>query len=145
MTRENSMTIRTQASQERLQNRQQGMTDRLNARRKIKELVDDLSQRPDRPMPTLRPEEPRGGIPSRRGYVERAYQPGSAAGNTAGIAGPLTEVPDTRTYHEDIVYQMYSSDHLLAVEICPLASIRMLDAEEREVVFNFAAPGSIEG
>lgn len=111
--------------------------------RQIRELVDGLSQRPDRPMPTLRPEEPRGGIPARRGYVERAYQPGSAAGDTAGIAGPLTEVPDTRTYHDDVRYPMYSSDHLLAVEICPLASMKMLDAEEREVVMNFAPPSSV--
>lgn len=113
--------------------------------RQIRELVDGL-RGPDaeKPLPTLRPEEPRGGIPAARGYAEKQYQPGSGAG-ASGIAGPLTEVPNTRTYHEDIVYQMYSSDHLLAVEICPLASIRMLDAEEREVVFNFAAPGSIGG
>lgn len=137
MTRENSMTIRTQASQERLQNRQQGMTDRLNARRKIKELVDDLSQRPDRPMPTLRPEESRGGIPSRRGYVERAYQPGSGSG-TAGIASPLTEQHfSTREYWEDGIP---SSDGLF---LYPAPKkVKMTDATGAEVIFDYADPSA---
>src|SRR5690606_13003233 len=156
MTRENSMTIRTQASQERLQNRKQGMKDRLDARqqemkdrlearRKIKEVVDDLSQRPERPMPTLRPEEPRGGIPSRRGYVERAYQPGSGGG-TAGIASPLTEGAAAsagtpvfdREFYDRSTY--YANDYLLAVEMRPLRRIRMRDANGAAVELHFAEP-----
>lgn len=132
---------RAEASQQRLNNRTHDIRSNRTTREKRlgREIVDDLSNLlPPPPQPTLRKEEPRGGIPAARGYAERNYQPGDDGGG--GIAGPLTEVPDTRIYHEDVVHRMYSSDYLLAAEICPLASMKMLDAEDREVVFNFAPP-----
>lgn len=115
--------------------------------RQIRELVDGLSQRPDRPMPTLRPEEPRGGIPSRRGYVERAYQPGSGRG-TAGIASPLVEgaVPPELNPTNPVLEREYypgglvSSDGLFVLPA--LKKITMRDANGAPVVFEFAEPGT---
>ena len=106
--------------------------------RQIRELVDGLSQRPDRPMPTLRPEEPRGGIPSRRGYVERAYQPGSGGGGSAGIASPITE-PDfsAREYYSA---GLRSSDGLFFLPA--VKKIVMQDANGMPAVFEFAEPGN---
>src|SRR5690606_39630113 len=85
--------------------------------RQIRELVDGLSQRPDRPMPTLRPEEPRGGIPAARGYVEKQYQPGS--GGSGGIASPLPEAEGSREY-QDRVTRLYSNAFLIFAEVQPL-------------------------
>jgi len=112
--------------------------------RKLRELVEDL-QGPDiRPLPALRPEEPRGGIPSRRGYVERAYQPGSDSGETtAGIASPLTEgqgqgLELARTYHDPVV--MFSSDGLFVWEVAPVATIQFRDANGAPAEFRLAIP-----
>src|SRR5690554_1037409 len=114
--------------------------------RQIRELVDGLSQRPDRPMPTLRPEEPRGGIPSRRGYVERQYQPGSDGGETtAGIASPLTEGSQTpgapqlaRAYHQP--QTVTSTDGIFVWEVEAIATMQMFDANGSEALFHFADP-----
>lgn len=111
--------------------------------RQIRELVDGLSQRPDRPMPTLRPEEPRGGIPSRRGYAERAYQPGSGVEGGVGIAGPLTE---GATAAPVLARQFYparrkqTSDGLFSFEMAALREITLYDANGRSVPVVLADP-----
>src|SRR5690606_304773 len=108
--------------------------------RQIRELVDGLSQRPDRPMPTLRPEEPRGGIPSRRGYVEKQYQPGS--GGIGGIAIPLTEVEGSREYHSQVT-RLYSNAFLIFAEVQPLQRLHFIDSTGAAVAFDFAQPPEI--
>lgn len=108
--------------------------------RQIRELVDGLSQRPDRPMPTLRPEEPRGGIPSRRGYVEKQYQPGS--GGVGGIASPLTEVAGSREYHSQTT-RLYSNSFLIFAEVQPLQRLHFIDSAGADVAFDFAEPPEI--
>lgn len=115
--------------------------------RKLRELVNGLQGPETSPLPTLRPEEPRGGIPSRRGYVERAYQPGSGGG-TAGIASPLVEgaVPPELNPTNPVLEREYypgglvSSDGLFVLPA--LKKITMRDANGAPVVFEFAEPGT---
>lgn len=108
--------------------------------RQIRELVDGLSQRPDRPMPTLRPEEPRGGIPAARGYVERAYQPGSGSG-PAGIASPLTEPdPELREYYPG---GLRSSDGLFTLPA--IKKLVLQDAQGGEVIVELGLPTGAVG
>lgn len=87
-----------------LNERAGGIRGRLNARaqRLAEGLARNLSEIIDRPPtpPTLRREEPRGGIPSARGYAQSNYQPGSTTGPGGGIASPLEEISySTRLYH----------------------------------------------
>jgi len=87
-----------------LNERAGGIRGRLNARaqRLAEGLARNLSEIIDRPPtpPTLRREEPRGGIPSARGYAQYNYQPGSNPGRGGGIASPLEEVNyGSRLYH----------------------------------------------
>lgn len=105
--------------------------------RQIRELVDGLhGSEPERPLPTLRKEERRGPIPAARGYMERNYQPGTGTGqNTAGIASPLTE--SERAYAEEPVY-VEAMDGSGYFRVRPIVQMKMLDSEEREIVFNFA-------
>ena len=115
----------------------------MNARdaRQLHELVTDLaSLNSERPQPTLRLEEPRGGIPSRRGYAEKNYQPGSGGG---GLASPLTEgsgggLALARTYHPPRV--LVSSDGLFMWEVAPVATIRFTDAAGAAAEFRLAVP-----
>lgn len=111
--------------------------------RQIRELVEGLSQRPDRPMPTLRPEEPRGGIPAARGYVEKQYQPGSGGSGGAGIASPLTEVPGSREYYSAFD-RFYSNSYLIFVEIQPLKAMTFTDSNGRPVRQEFALPPELD-
>jgi hypothetical protein len=46
---------------------------------------------PERQPPKLSRSEPRGAIPSGRGYAESNYQPGTATSTGGGIASPLIE------------------------------------------------------
>lgn len=111
--------------------------------RQLHELVNDLaSLNSERPQPTLRREEPRGGIPSKRGYAEKNYQPGSGEGG-AGIASPLTEgaggrLELARTYHPKRTLR--SSDGLFVWEVAPVATIRFTDANGGAAEFRLAVP-----
>ncbi|GGC87476.1 hypothetical protein [Halopseudomonas salina] len=111
--RSNGLSSRTNA-------RADGIQERLDARhqRKAGELVQNLLDmaNPGKPLPTLKREEPRGGIPQRRGYSEVNQQPGT--GGQGGIAGPLQELDiDQREYYAPLL----SSDGLFA-----LPQIKML-------------------
>jgi len=106
--------------------------------RKLRELVNGLQGPETSPLPTLRPEEPRGGIPAARGYVEKQYQPGSGGSGSAGIASPITE-PDfsAREYYST---GLRSSDGLFFLPA--VKKIVMQDANGVPAVFEFADPGN---
>lgn len=125
-----------------LQTRENNIRNTLNARdtRKTQELVNDLiTLGPDLPPSTLRREEPRGPLPSARGYAERAYQPGGGAAEAgAGIASPITEPAfSAREYYPG---GLVSSDGLFVLPA--VKKIVMQDANGGPAVFEFAEPGA---
>ncbi len=106
-TRSNGLSSRTTA-------RADGIQERLDARhqRQAGELVQNLLDMasPGRELPTLKREEPKGGIPQRRGYAERNRKTGQSAG--AGITGPVVELDiEDREYYDPLL----SSDGLFAL------------------------------
>jgi hypothetical protein len=121
-----------------LNERAGGIRGRLDARaqRLAEGLARNLSEIIDRPPtpPTLRREEPRGGIPSARGYAQSNYQPGSSTGGGGGIASPLEEVSySNRLYHTNGIP---STDGLF---IYPLLSrLQLEDANGDPVEIYFA-------
>jgi len=129
-------TDRASGIRERLNSRSDGIQDRLSQRhqREAGKLVQNLLDitNPGRPLPTLKREEPRGGIPARQGYAEKNLQPGTGNG-AAGIASPLTEI--SRTYAADPVW-VESIEGYGYWRVKRVASITYEDAEGREVVFN---------
>lgn len=118
-----------------------GAASSINARdsRRANELINDLSSLlPPPSPPTLRREEPRGGIPAARGYAERNYQPGNDTG-TAGIASPITEQHfSTREYWETGIP---SSDGLFFYPAPK--KVKMTDATGAEVIFDYADPSAL--
>lgn len=110
--------------------------------------ADDLNRlvNPSGTNKTLKAIEPRGARAAKRGA---STYTAPATGTGGGIASPLTEklTPSggsTRTYYEE-TSNLYSSDYLLAVEIEPLRSVTMIDANGDEVTLNFAPPPSLGG
>lgn len=88
-----SLNRRTATSQRNLNDRTYNLRSARTARelRLGREIVEDLASLGPAPKPpTLRKEEPRGGIPAARGYVERNNQ-APYGPQTSGIAGPLIE------------------------------------------------------
>lgn len=161
MSRQNPAE-RAEASRQRLDSRQKGLTTQLNNRintartklnardsRQINQLVGDLTDLgPELPPPTLRKEEPRGPIPAARGYLERNYQPGTGEGGTAGIASPLTEGSTagsqpqlSRTYHP--TQTVMSTDGLFVWEVRPVATLTLHDANGSPVEFRLAIPSEV--
>ena len=140
-----------------MNSRSDGIQDRLSQRhqREAGKLVQNLLDitNPGKPLPTLKREEPKGGIPARQGYAEKNLQPGT--GNepvTGGIAGPLTEgeavpTPDgsvpvlDREFWPSQLY--YSTDYTIAVQMRPLKSVTMRDANGEKVEMIFANPEGI--
>jgi len=121
----------------------------------IKDLAEALPD--DRQPPTLTKEQARGGIPSRRGYSQSNYQPGSQGG-TGGIASPLIEGetapappvgdPDavmTGTPQLDRTYWpegLKSSDGLFILPA--IKELVMRDANGDKVLFQLADPSAVE-
>ena len=112
----------------------------------IRDLIDLVP--PKRELPTLGREEPKGGIPRRRGYAERNLQPGQG-GEGGGLASPLTEgvaadpaspaapVLD-RTYYP--ATQFVTSDGLFVMELEPVETIKFRDANGDSAEFRIANP-----
>lgn len=110
---------------------------------------------PGKPLPTLKREEPKGGIPSRRGYSERNYQPGTGEG-TAGIASPLIEGATAPLPPADNPDEIVSGKPKLEREYWPegvmsrdglfmfpaLKKLTMRDARGETVVFELADPSA---
>jgi hypothetical protein len=86
---------------------------------------------------TLSPAPTRSGIPAERA---RAFEPNDLR-RGGGLASPLVEgatgSPDTlqRTFYD--VRVITSSDGILAMEVEPLESIKFLDDNATEIVFQF--------
>ncbi len=134
---------RASSIRDNLNARSSGVRSRLAARaqRLSEGLTRDLSAiiQPERDQPTLSREEPRGGIPSSRGYSQHNYQPGSSTG-TGGIAGPLTEEDfSAREYYDP----MLSSDGLFAIP--QIKKMVLKDADGLEVVVELADPAAPAG
>lgn len=117
--------------------------------RLTKGLVESLTAPPRRQPPQLKREEPRGGIPGRRGYSETNLQPGTGTQTGGGIASPLIEgdQPGTgpvedRTHHP--VQRVYTSDGLFFWDIQALASIKFTDANGGIAEMQFAQPSDPE-
>ncbi len=122
------------------QDRADGSRSALEARQQriTQGLVQDLrSLGTKREPPALRREEPKGGIPSSRGYVERNLQPGSGGGGSG--APLLTEVPGSREYHETSD-RFYSNSYLIFVEIKPLKAIEFVTPDGQKVRHEFELP-----
>lgn len=131
-------TDRASGIRERLNSRSDGIQDRLSQRhqREAGKLVQNLLDitNPGKPLPTLKREEPKGGIPARQGYAEKNLQPGTSSGGS-GIASPLTET--ARTYAEEPVW-VESVDGYGYWRVKRVASVTYDDAEGREIVINSA-------
>lgn len=140
---------RTAQSQRNLNDRTYNIRSARTARERRlgRQIVDDLSDlAPPEPQPTLRREEPRGGIPAARGHFERNYQPGEESASTAGIASPLTEGAQPseggpildRDYYDPV--QLTTTDGLFVMEVEYLKTIRLVDAQGNSAVINLASP-----
>lgn len=106
----------------------------IESERRGSQIAADLNQlqRAPRQRRALRTVPPVGAIPASRGRA--SYVPPVAPGG--GIASPLTETPDTRTLHP--VKTIFSSDGLLAFVFQRTATITMTDANNAEVLMEFA-------
>lgn len=123
--------------------RQSGLDMASERRASGKAFRDDLRALADSETENkaLPPAQERPPIPAARG-VATYTRPAQAGG---GIASPLTEVEagegvSSREYYEDQAVYFYSSDYLLAVEIKPLKTLRMIDADGSAATFEFKLP-----
>ncbi|QTS88307.1 hypothetical protein JLK41_09150 [Ectopseudomonas khazarica] len=141
------------ATAEALQRSRQGTSEAsrraageaMVARRTGRNEVDDINAlvsqpRQRRSLPAV---DPRGSVPAQRGRGNYAA-PQSTGG---GIAAPLTERlraggKADRAYYPDGV-TFYSNDYMLAVQIQPLHTLTMIDADGAEVPFVFGVPGDV--
>lgn len=125
----------------KLTSREQRLTDRLITG------LQALAE-PERQAPKLSRSEPRGAIPSGRGYAESNYQPGTAT-STGGLASPLTEGETAdpispadplldRTYYAPT--QFVTSDGLFIMELEPIQTIKFRDANGDSAEFRIANP-----
>lgn len=112
----------------------------MRARRTGKSEVADLNAlaQPVRQRRNLREIEPRGGLPATVGTGSYQAPPVGGRGG-AGIASPLTETAYAdRTYWNEVT--MSSTDGLLSFSIKPIRAVIMKDANNAEVVQEFADP-----
>lgn len=122
-------------------NRQQSGRNMEESRRASgRKMRDDLralsaAPNPREQLPAL---PKRGGVGAARGVAN--YKARSAeASQSGGIASPLSEGDfEAREYYESSYF--LSTDYLIAMEIKPLKSISMTDADGSPVTLNFAEP-----
>lgn len=110
----------------------------------MSDLVDNLNALiMQRARSALQVLQSRGAVPGQTGTGSFKGQEQSTGGG--GIASPLKEIVKAetgraeRTYH-DKATRIYSNDYLIAVEIKPLKTITMQDANREKVVLEFALP-----
>ena len=97
--------------------------------------VEDINAflNPPRQTRALRTLEPRGGVPASRGTG--VYTP-AATGTGGGIASPLTETPNTRTFHESVIRM--SMDGAVFFEVRAAKTVTMTDANGATVLMEYA-------
>lgn len=110
----------------------------------MSDLVDNLNALiMQRARSALQILQARGAVPGKTGTGSFKGQEQNSGGG--GIAGPLVEITDPqtlrakRTYY-DKVTQIYSNDFLFAIELRPLKTITMQDANKQTVQLQFAVP-----
>ena len=155
MSTTNDRASRIRAS---LEARRAGIRSNLAARRQslAQGLIRDLSELIPGQIepPTLRREEPRGGIPAARGVANYNYQPGTGE-TTGGIASPLTEGAAADADPEDpsspfLARESYpaqvvaSSDGLFVWEVTPPAIITFRDNNGEPAQVRLANPYASE-
>lgn len=125
------------------QKRQQSGRDMEEARRASgRKMRDDMralaeNNRPERTLPEL---PVRGKQPAKRGTA--VWQGGEPSSGGGGIASPLTELDvDDREYW-DRSY-LLSAEFLVGIELKPLKQVTMIDAEDAEVIMQYAEPSSL--
>ncbi|MGH1449926.1 MAG: hypothetical protein ACRBBM_10975 [Pseudomonadaceae bacterium] len=142
---------RAATSNRNLNDRADGIRSNLEARALIDTLADMNKQKPQ--LKTLPKEEPKGGIPSRRGYAERNSQPGYGE-KTGGIASPLIEgasapLPPEDSPDEDVsgtpkLEREYWPDGVMSSDglfmLPALKKLTMRDANGAKVVIELADP-----
>lgn len=103
-------------------------------RRTGKAEVDDINAlvSPPRQQRSLRTVEPRGALPAQRGTGAYVAPPASSG----GIASPVTETPNTRTFHESVIRT--SMDGAVFFEVRAAKTVAMTDANGAEVVMEYA-------
>lgn len=133
------------ASGEKAQDDRRAINDRLEmSRRGTAQIVDDINRLtvPQKEPRRLRKLEKRGALPPKDFTATNPAIPIKGGASGGGIASPLTETPNSRTYYDE-TSSLYSSDYMLAVEIEPLKSVTMTDADSQTVVFNWALPPGV--
>lgn len=113
---------------------------RIVAERRGESVVEDLNRliTPTRQRRTLRTVPPVGAVPATRG--RGTYVPPPATGG-GGIASPLVEASyaEREWYAEKTIT---SSDGLLSFRMRGIKQLRMLDANDAEVLMQFAEPSA---
>ena len=120
---------------------EQAMIERRTGRAEVDDINALVNQpRQRRSLPAV---EPRGSVAPQRG---RGNYAAPAGGSGGGIASPLTEVETTpgskladREYYEGVT-MFYSTDYMLAIEVQPLKTLKMTDANDEEVQLSFQRP-----
>ncbi len=115
----------------------------MEASRRGEAVVEDINSivQPRRLRSSLPRLQPVGAIPAQRSRAD--YKPPASTG-TAGIASPLIEGASgdgatlAREYHAGIT--LTSSDGLISLDVEPLKTLTMRDANGEPVVMEFAAP-----
>ncbi|WP_073267447.1 hypothetical protein [Phytopseudomonas punonensis] len=104
-------------------------------RRAGKSDVDDINAlvNPPRQQRALKTVEPRGGLPAQRGSGAYVAPPANTGG---GIASPLTETANTRTFHESVIRT--SMDGAVFFEVRAAKTVTMTDANGAEVIMEYA-------
>lgn len=108
--------------------------DMIERRTGVKQ-VDDINAlvKQPRQQRTMRRQEPRGGL---SGAVGTGTYTPPATGTGGGIASPLTETPDTRTFHESIIRP--SVDGAVFFQVRAAKTVTMTDANGAAVIMEFA-------
>lgn len=106
---------------------------------RVKSDINSLVNRERKPasLPVLPPADP---ILKKRGMAS------GPASTGAGVASPLSEIgaENSREYFDAVPMPIFSNDYLLMLEIQPLKTLRMTDANSEPVVMQFRNPFALE-
>ena len=106
---------------------------------RVKSDINSLVNRERKPtsLPVLPPADL---IPSKRGVAN------GPASTGAGVASPLSEIgaENSREYFDATPVRVFSPDYMVAIEVQPLKTLRMTDANNEPVVMQFRNPFVME-